>query len=268
MHEKLCFGIQGVSPDQLVIRRNDFFANPQRFRKAMRKLARKNHLPGHSLSLESFHLIMRLKTIDDFVDLAFHHFRKLIKRQTDAMIRETPLRKVIGANSLAAIAGSDHASCERRCELSRPLAILEIEKPRAKNFHRFVFVLELRSLVLANDDKPRRIVRDTNRGVGRIDALTAGAAGAKHIDSKIHWVDIHVDFFGLGQNRDRHGRGVNPALSFSLGNTLDAMHAASHFRRLKTRFPEISAMISLKPPRPVGLAERSSTRQPCRSAKR
>ena len=40
-------------------------------------------------------------------------------------------------------------------------------------------------------------MRDAHRAVGRVDALTAGTTGAKHVNAQILVVDLEVDLFGL-----------------------------------------------------------------------
>jgi hypothetical protein len=63
------------------------------------------------------------------------------------------------------------------------------------------------------------------RRVGRIDALTTGAACAHHVDAQFLVLDIDVDFFRLGHHRDRHGRGMDAALGFGCRNALYAVYA-------------------------------------------
>ena len=46
--------------------------------------------------------------IDDVVNLPFHHSVQLIDREIDPVIRQPPLRKIVGADALAAIAAAHH----------------------------------------------------------------------------------------------------------------------------------------------------------------
>src|SRR5581483_8643861 len=87
-------------------------------------------------------------------------------------------------------------------------------------------VLDLRLLVLLRDDRPGRDVGDTDGGIGRVDALTARAAGTERVDAEILLVDLHVDFFRFRQDRDGDGRRVDAAARFGSGHALHAVHAA------------------------------------------
>ena len=45
--------------------------------------------------------------IDEGLEFAFHHLVKLVDGESDAMVADTVLREVVGADFLAAIAGAD-----------------------------------------------------------------------------------------------------------------------------------------------------------------
>src|SRR5262249_60990863 len=65
-----------------------------------------------------------------------------------------------------------------------PLLLLsDLEQSRLENPHRGVAVAELRAFVLTLHDDVRRQVRDADGRVGRVDALTARARGAKDVDA-------------------------------------------------------------------------------------
>src|ERR1051326_3643953 len=100
-----------------------------------------------------------------------------------------------------------------------------IEQARAEDLERLDLVLELRFLILAFHFEAGRQVRDADRAVGRVDALAARAAGAKHVDPQVFVFDLEVDFFGFRQNGDRRRGGVDASLLLSHGNTLHAVHA-------------------------------------------
>ena len=94
-----------------------------------------------------------------------------------------------------------------------------------------------------------RQVGDAHRGVGRVDALAAGAARAERVDAQILGLDLDVDFLGLGQHGDGGGRGVDAAAA-----PRSPARAARGARRSRTsagcrpRLPSMSAMTSLMPP--------------------
>ena len=67
---------------------------------------------------------------------------------------------------------------------------------------------------------------DSNRRVRRVHALSSSATRAEHVNAKIDGIDVHIHFFSFGQNRYRHGRSVNSALSFGRWNALNTMNAA------------------------------------------
>ena len=66
---------------------------------------------------------------------------------------------------------------------------------------------------------------DAHGGVSGVDGLAAGAGGAEGVDANVFGFDLDVDLFGLRQNRDGDGRGVNAALSLGLRHALHAVDA-------------------------------------------
>ena len=68
---------------------------------------------------------------------------------------------------------------------------------------------------------------DADRRVGRVDRLPARAGRALDVDPEVALlVDLDLDLVDLGQDDDRHGRGVDPARRLGRGDALDAMDAA------------------------------------------
>src|SRR5580698_10159776 len=87
------------------------------------------------------------------------HQVQLVQRQPDAVIRHPVLRKVIGANLLAAVARA-HLLLAFLGQLRiLPLHFLLI-KPRPQHAHALLAILDLRLLVLAADYSIRRQVRN------------------------------------------------------------------------------------------------------------
>ena len=62
--------------------------------------------------------------------LAGHDLRQFVKREIDAVIRHPALRKIIGANALGAIAGTDLLAAVRRVRRIDALFEIETGKPR------------------------------------------------------------------------------------------------------------------------------------------
>src|SRR5207237_10031825 len=100
---------------------------------------------------------------------------------------------------------------------------------RAINTFCLRLVLELRAFVLAGDNNRRTAVvgrvGEADRRVRRVDALPAMSAGAVDIDLEPFRVDGNVDLFGLRQDHDGGGRGVDATLRLGLGAALDPVHA-------------------------------------------
>ena len=70
---------------------------------------------------------------------------------------------------------------------------------------------------------------DAHGAIGGVDRLSAGTAGAEHVDSQILVVDLDVDFFGLGQHRHGRGRGMDAPLRLGLRHALHAVHTGLVF---------------------------------------
>src|SRR5581483_12129088 len=85
------------------------------------------------------------------------------------------------------------------------------------------------ALLLHGDDDAARYMRNADGGLGLVDVLAAGAAGAHGVDLQVGVVDLDVDVLGLGQHRNGGGRGVDAALRFGIGDALHAMHAGLEF---------------------------------------
>ncbi|CAB4579214.1 unannotated protein [freshwater metagenome] len=145
------------------------------------------------------------------------------------MIGNPVLGKVIRANSLRTV----HPPNLALAGIARDriaFFLLAREQARAQNAHRRFLVLDLALLVLTRDDDSRRNVRDSNSRVGRVDRLATGATGAEDIDTYVIWADRDLfGFVNLGKNEDTRRRGVNSALRFGCGDSLNAMNSAFVF---------------------------------------
>src|ERR1039457_689663 len=107
-------------------------------------------------------LVLVRQRLDEHIEVAVEHTLELMQRQVDAMIGHARLRKVVGANLLAAVATPNHRAAGR-LELRVALRLREIVKARAQHAHRLGTILDLRLLVLAGDHEPGREVRDAHR---------------------------------------------------------------------------------------------------------
>src|SRR5262249_2632585 len=138
------------------------------------------------------------------------------------------LREIVGSDLLATVAGAHHAA-----PLSADLFLLFLQlyfvKSRAQHALGFGAILDLRFLILAGDNQPRRQVRDAHSGVSRIDALSAWPRGTERVNADVLRIDLDLDFVRFRKNGDRYGGGMNASLLFGRRDTLHAMNAAFVF---------------------------------------
>src|ERR1700722_8534243 len=96
---------------------------------------------GHSGHLGQFLLEVRLlQRRNQRVDRSFHHLREIVQGKADAVVGDPILGKVIGADPLAAIAGSDLAAALGRVA-GVFLVNLELEQARSEDRERPGLVL-------------------------------------------------------------------------------------------------------------------------------
>ena len=106
------------------------------------------------------------------------------------------------------------------------LVAFVLEEAGAEDFQGGGFVFLLRTSVLTADDFSGRDMQDLHSGVGGVDALSAGAAGAADFDAEVLRAKFDVDFLCFGKDGDRRRRGVDAALGFGGGDALHAVDAA------------------------------------------
>ncbi|CEG10353.1 hypothetical protein BN961_03792 [Afipia felis] len=145
------------------------------------------------------------------------------------MIGDAALRKIIGADTLGAVAGADLTAPVGRTFGGSALAFT-VEHARAQDIHRGGAVFVLRAAVLHHDDDAGRDVGDANRGFGLVDMLAARTLRAHCLDTQIAVLDVDVDVLGFRQHGHRGGRGVDAAGGFGIRHALDAMHAGFEFQ--------------------------------------
>ena len=73
------------------------------------------------------------------------------------------------------------------------LALLQLVEPRLQDLHRHRLVLVLRALVLAGDHDAGGKMRETDRRVGLVHVLAAGAARAVGVDAQVLVADLDLD---------------------------------------------------------------------------
>src|ERR1035437_8890331 len=178
------------------------------------------------LPLHLFALVMRDQRVEDGIHFALHHEIELMERQADAVIAHAILRKVVGADFLAAVARAHHALA-LRAQCSLLLFELQLVEARTQHALRLGAVLDLRFFVLAGNYQTGGQVGDAHGRIRGVDALPAGAGGAEGIDADVLSLEFDLDFVGFGQNRYRDGGGMHAALLLRHGHALYAVHAPS-----------------------------------------
>ena len=194
------------------------------WRRRSRKICREVSSGSGGFGLEAFCGVVGDEGVDGGLEHAFHDHGELVIGEADAVVGETVLREVVGADFVA----SDRRNLPAACApwpgaggCARPRLRRGGTAERACLFA----ILDLRLFVLAGDDGVGRKMRDADRRVGGVDRLAAGAGGAEGVDAEILVFDLDVDFFGFGEDGDGDGRGVDAALGFGRGNALYAVDA-------------------------------------------
>ncbi len=141
------------------------------------------------------------------------------------MVGAAPLRVIVGPDPLAAVTAADLRLAIGRLGLLLLGEHLVIET-RLQNLHRLGLVLVLRLLVLAGDDQPGRHMGHADGRLGLVDMLPAGAGGPEQVDAQFTRVDLDLDIIRFRQDRNRAGRGMNPALRFGFRYPLHPVGAA------------------------------------------
>src|ERR1700730_4143637 len=171
-------------------------------------------------------LLARGECVDKRIDCAVEHLVELMQRQVDAMVGDAGLGKVVGADALGAIAGTDHRAARRR-DLGFLLGLGLLEQARAQNLEGPRLVLVLRFFVATDDHHAGWDVGYTYGRVGVIDALAARSRGAHHVDAEVLlFVDVDLDLVGLGHHGYSDSRGMDAPGGLGGGHSLHAMHSA------------------------------------------
>src|SRR5262245_3322783 len=154
---------------------------------------------------------------------AFQDLIELVQRQADAMVGDAPLREIVGANALRAIARADLALALRGPRLGRLLA-LELIKTRAQHLHGEPAVLVLRFLG-RHDDKAGWQMGDANGRIRLVDVLATGTTRPHGVDTDVLGADVEIDVLHFREHGDGRCRGMNAPARFRRGHALHAMHA-------------------------------------------
>src|SRR5262252_2887494 len=169
-------------------------------------------------------LMLCYQSIYQFVERgAFQHLIELVQRQADAMVGDAPLREVIGADALRAIARANLALALRSPRLGR-LLTLELIETRAQHLHGEAAVLVLRFLGRNNDNAGWQM-RDAHGRIRLVDVLATGPTRPHGVDADVLGADVEIDVLHLREHGDGRRRGMNAPARFRGGHALHAMHA-------------------------------------------
>src|SRR6185312_4679323 len=181
------------------------------------------------------------------------------------MIGDAPLREIVGADALRAVAGADLAAAGLR-PLGIELCPLEIVEPGAQHLHRLGLVLVLRLLILLADHEARRQMGDAHRAVRGVHRLAPRPA-CRNTSMRKSFSSILISTSSASGSTATVAAEVwmRPCASVS-GTRCTRCTPDSNFSRANTPLPVILAMISLYPPVADSLADSTFTFQPMRSA--
>ena len=144
------------------------------------------------------------------------------------MVGYPPLRIVIGANPFGTVTGTDLqlAAFGIFFVNGRFLQVIQLG-PQV--VHRLFLIFILRTVVLTLYDNPGGNMRNANGGFRPVNVLSAGSRGAVNVNFQISRIDVHINFFNLGQNGYGSGRRVHPPLRFRYRHSLYTVCAGLKF---------------------------------------
>ena len=126
---------------------------------------------------------------------------QLIYRQTNAMIGDSIVGVVVGANALAAVTRSDQRLTLIGSVLVN-LALLKVVDSRFQNPQRFGEILVLAFFILNGDDDPSLMMRQSNGRISLVNLLATGTAGAIIVSPIVIGLDVDLDILRFRQHRN------------------------------------------------------------------
>ena len=174
---------------------------------------------------EAFVDVVVPEGVEELLQVAVYDAVEGVERKADPVVGHAVLGKVVRAYLLGPVAAAAQRKA-RGADLCLLLAALQVEYARLQRRKALLAVPDLRALVLADGDEPRRDVRHPHRALRLVDVLPACAACAEEVDPYVllGYVDV-VGVVGLGEHYDRRGGGVDAPLSLRLGNALHTVRA-------------------------------------------
>src|SRR6266853_2967969 len=111
----------------------------------------------------------------------------MIERQSDAVVGQAVLRKIVGPNFFFAPAGAN-LSAPLRAVFRRFLLLLPFKQSRPQDRQCLFLVLELTATVLATNNRAGWNVHHLHCRVGGVHTLSARTAGAGNLNPQIFWL--------------------------------------------------------------------------------
>mmetsp|Transcript_19935 Transcript_19935/g.76457 ORF Transcript_19935/g.76457 Transcript_19935/m.76457 type:complete len:500 (-) Transcript_19935:50-1549(-) len=176
------------------------------------------------------------------------HVRDSVLGEADAVVRDSVLVPVVGADSLRPLAGTDLGAPRGRLGLGLLLA-RRLEDAGVQDLHRHCLILVLRPLVLAGDDCVGRDMSQSHGRVGGVHVLATRPAGAVRVDPDVRGANVDVHFVRLRHHRNCDSRGVNSAGGLCRRDPLDPVRAALPLERAVRPGPRHSCGNLLEPSR-------------------
>src|SRR5574338_486027 len=122
------------------------------------------------LSPRDYHLlVMRPQREHYLLKIAVQYLVEFMNGQSDAVVRDAVLRKIIRSDFFAAVPAS-HLSLPTLRDFRLLLFPFRFDDARAQGAHRFRAVFQLRPLILTTDDDSGRKMRNSHGRIGRIHA--------------------------------------------------------------------------------------------------
>src|SRR5215207_7899062 len=166
-----------------------------------------------------------LKRLDHRVQVAIQNLIKVVGLESDSVIGDAILWKVVGTNALGTVDGSNLTTAGRGGSAGS-FFFSGCRQPRPEHPHRLFAVLQLRALVLAGDNNAARQMGDSHSRVGGVDALTPRAGRAIDIDPEVPLVDSNLGLGNLRHDKHTSSRGMQPTLGLRHRHPLYPMHTA------------------------------------------
>ena len=171
---------------------------------------------------------MENEGLDNVLDVTIHGSLNIATRIVNAMVGDAILRVIVSTDFLGTVAGANEGFASIG-SLGAIIGDFALKQTRTEYSHGALTVLLLRTFVLHSNNNTGREMRDTNSGVGRIDALPTVATRTINVDAKIFGLDFNIGFFSLREDGNRSSASMNAPLAFGNWNTLDAVNATFEF---------------------------------------